>query len=329
MAAPQRRRIDLHSLPRFSDGWTFVYTEHSRVDREDNGIVLVDLHGRVPVPAAAISTLLCGPGTTVTHGAMTLLADHGCSVCWVGENSVRFYASGSGETRRSANLLHQASVWADPEARMRVIERMYRKRFNPPLSAGLTLQQLRGMEGVRVREGYASASRASGVTWQGRNYKAQDWNAADPVNRALSCANSCLYGLCHAAIVSIGLSPALGFIHTGNALSFVFDVADLYKMDVTVPLAFAAAKEGTDGIERRTRQLCRDAFFAHGLLNRLVPDIQQVLGLKSDTAETLVHAAGQDEIAALWDPAGNLPGGANYAPPSQDAAEGDEGGETS
>ncbi len=312
MAAPQKRRVDLHSLPRFEDGWTFLYTEHARVDREDNGIVLFDEQGKVPVPVAAISVLLCGPGASITHGAVSLLADHGCSIVWVGENGVRFYASGSGETRRSANLLHQAAQWANPDLHLEVVRKMYRRRFRPPPPEDMTLQQLRGLEGVRVRDAYAHASDESGVLWTGRTYKQQDWKAADPVNRALSCANSALYGLVHAAIVSTGFSPAIGFIHTGSGLSFVYDIADLYKLQVCVPIAFRIAKDGREDVERRTRQACRDAFFEHRLLARMVPEIQTVLGLKAEKAELLVHASGQDDVVGIWDPAGALPGGTNY-----------------
>lgn len=312
MAAPRGRRIDLHALPRFEDGWSFLYTERSRVDRDENGIVLVDEDGRVPVPAAAISVLMCGPGTSLSHAAVSLLADHGCSVVWVGENGVRYYAGGTGETRKSANLLHQASVWANPESRLEVVQRMYRLRFEPAPPANLTLQQLRGLEGVRVRDAYARASRETGVPWSGRSYKQQDWGSADPVNRALSAANACLYGLCHAAIVSTGFSPALGFIHTGSALSFVYDIADLYKIAITVPVAFQVVQEGVGDLERRTRQRCREAFFARRVLSRMVPDIQTVLGLRSEKVDLLVHGTGQDDVVGLWDPGGEVPGGVNY-----------------
>jgi len=104
---------------------------------------------------------------------------------------------------------------------------MYAMRFPDPLDPGLTLQQIRGKEGMRVRAAYARASEETGVPWHGRAYQQGAWAAADPVNRALSAANSCLYGICHAAIESAGFSPAIGFVHTGRMLSFVYDVADL------------------------------------------------------------------------------------------------------
>jgi CRISPR-associated protein Cas1 len=191
---------------------------------------------------------------------------------------------------------------------------MYARRFPEPLPPGLTLRQIRGREGVRVRDAYARASRATGVPWHGRSYSRGNWRAADPVNRALSCANSCLYGLCHAAIVAAGYSPALGFVHTGKMLSFVYDVADLYKADLTVPTAFETVAVGTHDLEGRVRRGCRDAFHAGRLLPRIVEDIQHVL----DVAPTGELDVGFDADAALpgglWDPeGGESVGGVNWA----------------
>lgn len=147
------------------------------------------------------------------------------------------------------------------------------------------MEQLRGFEGVRVREAYAKASRDSGVEWSGRSYDRTDWRSADPVNRALSCGNACLYGLCHAAILATGYSPAIGFIHTGKQLSFVYDIADLYKVELTIPIAFRIAKENPGNLERAVRLLCRDMFRETRLLQRIVPDIKRVFGIKDSDAE--------------------------------------------
>ena len=156
---------------------------------------------------------------------------------------------------------------------------MYRARFAEPLPAGLRLEQLRGREGIRVREAYAQAARHHGVTWNGRNYDRSDWEGADPVNRALSAANACLHGLVHAALLSSGYSPALGFIHQGKQLSFVYDIADLYKMELTVPVAFSVVAEGLPSLETQVRKRCRDAFTNLRLLQRIIPDVDRLLRL--------------------------------------------------
>ncbi len=211
---------------------------------------------------------------------------------------------------------------------MQVVLRMYEMRFEYPLSPDLSLEQVRGMEGVRVREAYAQASRETGIPWSGRAYKRGDWSAADPVNRALSTANACLYGLCHAAIVSTGFSPALGFLHTGKALSFVYDIADLYKVEITVPIAFKAVATGTASLESKVRRFCRAAFHKEKLLQRIVPDIQRVLGLRPDATLMVVHAQEDDAPGELWDPEkGSVAGGQNFAAEAgDDAGTDDDGG---
>lgn len=303
---------DLKLLPRFADGLTFLYVEHARVEQDLNAIVLVDKDGRVPVPVSALAVLMLGPGTSMTHAAMVACADNGCSVLFCGESGVRLYAHGLGETRRSANIMEQARVWADSSLHLQVVTRMYRMRFAERLDDRLTLEQIRGMEGVRVRDAYAKQSLRTGVRWAGRRYDG-NWAAADPVNRALSTANACLYGLCHAAIVSTGFSPALGFVHTGKALAFVYDVADLYKVGLTVPLAFECATGPLAGLESRVRFACRDSFRTHRLLERVVPDIQTALGMRPEPAH-LIDATELDPQSDLWDPEGEVPGGRNYAP---------------
>lgn len=314
---------DLQVLPRFADGLTYLYVEHVRVEQEARAIVLVDARGRVSVPIAALAVLMLGPGTSVTHAAIVTCADNGCSVLFCGEAGVRLYASGTGETRRAGNLLDQARAWADPGEHLRVVKRLYRMRFAEPVPEDATLEQLRGREGVRVRDTYARLARETGVVWRGRAYKTTDWSASDAVNRALSTANSCLYGLCHAAIVSTGFSTALGFIHTGKTLAFVYDVADLYKCDVTIPIAFECAKGSLDGLEGRVRRACRDRFRQSKLLERIVPDIQRALGLRADNVQLFDAAEDRDFIGQLWDPTGALAGGVNHgersaAPPADE-----------
>src|SRR5205823_3188667 len=196
---------------------------------------------------------------------------------WTGEEGVRFYAEGMGETRSARNLLRQARLCSDPRRRLDVVRRLYQMRFPEPLDESLSLQQIRGMEGIRVRRAYERASQETGLPWSGRSYRRDRWEVADPINRALSSANSCLYGICHAAIVSAGYSPGLGFIHTGKMLSFVYDVADLYKADTTIPLAFSTVAEGETNLESRIRRACRDVFQSERLLKRIIPDIERAL----------------------------------------------------
>jgi len=306
---------DLHILPKVRDSWSYLYVEHAKIDQEDKAIAVHDLEGKVPVPCATLSLLLLGPGTTITHSAIKTLADNGCLVAWSGEGAVRFYAMGMGETRSAGNLLRQSWLCSDPIRRLGVVRSMYEARFSGSLDKRLTIQQIRGKEGIRVREAYARASRETGVAWSGRSYQSQSWANADPINRALSCANSCLYGVCHAAIIAAGYSPALGFIHTGKMLSFVYDVADLYKATTTIPVAFSTVSEGSDALERRVRHACRDMFHGQRILQRIIPDIDRLLAVDAEAGEELPADFDADEAlpGGLWDPGGEVRGGTNYA----------------
>jgi len=296
---------------------SYLYVERAIVEQEAKGIMLYREDGAVAVPAAALGVLALGPGTRVTHAAIKFLADNGCSVIWVGEDMGRFYAQGQGETRSAARLLKQAQAVSIPKLHMEVVLRLYRFRFPEPLPQNLTLQQIRGREGVRVREAYAVASRETGVEWKGRNYNRGNWRDADPINRALSSGSSLLYGVCHAAIVSAGYSTALGFIHTGKQLSFVYDIADLYKATTVIPAAFAATAESPERVESRVRTALREQLRDIRLLENVVGDLHRLFqGLGDDGDATAEDDDAYSEDAAqpgrLWDPDGDVEGGTDH-----------------
>lgn len=297
---------DLHELPKLRDGLSYLYLEHGWVEQKHLSVEFINKDGRVMIPAAALAVLMLGPGTAITHAAVKALVDNGCSIVWTGEEAVRCYAQGHGETRKAYHFLRQAELASDPRQRIQVVLRMYRHRFGERLSPELSLEQIRGLEGVRVRTAYAEASRAYGVEWRGRSYDRQRWDNSDPVNRALSAANACLNGLCHAGIVSGGYSPALGFIHTGKQMSFVYDIADLYKVELTIPLAFRTVAESTDDVEARVRRACRESFREARLLERILPDIDGLLGI---TPELLAAAEAADSDPGLPEPLWSLPAG--------------------
>jgi len=286
---------DLHELPKLRDSLSYLYVEHAILDQKDSAIQFINKEGRTMIPIAALCVLMLGPGTSITHAAVKALADNGCTVVWTGEDVTRCYACGTGETRKAYHLLRQAELASNNDKRMQVVVRMYEKRFGHKLDPGLSIEQIRGMEGARMRQAYALASLDYKVAWNGRCYDRADWGKGDPVNRALSAANALLNGLCHAAIVSGGYSPALGFVHTGKQLSFVYDIADLYKTEVTIPIAFKMAAEASTQVEQRVRAACRVKFKEVKLLNRILPDIDELLGIRTDEFVT----TGDSD----WDPA--------------------------
>lgn len=270
---------------------------------------------------------MLGPGCNVSHQAMVLLADSGATAIWTGERGVRFYAAGRSLARSSRLIEAQARLVSNRRSRLRVAREMYAMRFEGEDTTQLTMQQLRGREGARVRRVYRESSDTYGVEWSQREYKPDDFTSSDEINQALSAAHACLYGIVHAAIVGLGCSPALGFVHTGHDLSFVYDVADLYKAEVTIPLAFRTVGEinGTwssdsedvpeveldrtdlPGIVRRR---VRDEVKDGKLLSRCVRDIRKLLLPESLTDEE----QGEDaDILTLWDEtSGRVAAGTSY-----------------
>lgn len=274
---PGMVRPELQDLPQVKDRLTFLYLERCQLSRQDSAITVLDEEGIIHIPAAAISVLLLGPGTTVTHRAMELIGDAGVSVVWVGERGVRYYAGGRPLTHRSGLLIRQAALVSDKKQHLQVVRKMYQLRFPGEDISQLTLPQLRGREGARVREVYRRASEEWGVEWNGRVYEPEDFSAGDAVNQALSAGHVCLYGLAHAVIAAMGCAPGLGFVHVGHEKSFVYDVADLYKAEVTIPIAFAIAAEQPEDLPAVVRRRVRDAMVEQHILERMVHDIKYLL----------------------------------------------------
>jgi CRISP-associated protein Cas1 len=265
------------------DRSALVFIERAQLDVVDGAFVAIDANGvRTHVPIGGVACLLLEPGVRVSHAAIALAARAGTLLVWVGEGAVRLYSAGRPGGERADKLLWQAQIALDEAARLRVVRKMYEMRFGEAAPQRRSIDQLRGIEGVRVRETYKLLARQHGVAWAGRDYDVSDWAGGDLPNRCLSAATACLHGLCEAAVLAAGYSPAIGFLHTGKALSFVYDIADLWKLDTVVPEAFRIAGMAQKGRlslpeERAVRQACRDAFRRSGLLAKIIPQIEEVL----------------------------------------------------
>lgn len=294
---PGMEKPSIQELPQIGDRLSFLYLEHCQISREDSAILVRDTNGTVRIPAAAISTLLLGPGTNLTHRAIELIGDAGVGIVWVGENVVRFYASGRPLTHRSHLLVRQAEMVSNQRLHLQVVRKMYQIRFPDEDTSGLTTQQLRGREGSRVRKAYKAASEKWGVEWKGRNYDPNNFSGGDTVNQALSAGNACLYGLAHAVITALGCSSGLGFIHVGHECSFVYDIADLYKAEITIPIAFEIAAADPEDLPGEVRRRVRDEIASTHLLERMVKDIRFLL-LKEDEKEKNIPEV---DVTYLWD----------------------------
>lgn len=301
-------------LPRIGDSLSFLYIDVARIVQDDTGVKalfqLDDEQRRVALPTAALGCLLLGPGVSITSRALATLARHGTTVVCTGAAGVRCYAANVPDSLPTRWLELQARAWADDTERAAVARRMYLRRFGETAPANATIAQLRGMEGQRMKAFYRLCAQQNGLRPFKRSYSPEDWDSQDPVNRALSAANTCLYGIVHAAINAIGCSPGLGFIHTGTSHSFVYDIADLYKTELTIPLAFSLYDAADpDGQARRS---FRDGLRLFRLLPRVVADIQTLLDPDDGTRAQDAQEA-TEELVDLWDPDfGRLPGGTNY-----------------
>lgn len=271
------------------------------VHRESNAITATDERGTVHVPAASLGALLFGPGVQVSHPAMMLLAESGSTAVWVGERGVRYYAHGRSLARSSVLLQAQAELVSNRLSRLRVARQMYAMRFPGEDTAALTMQQLRGREGARVRRCYRDQAAAHGIDWGRRRYDPDDFASGDPVNQALSAANSALYGVAHAVIVALGCSPGLGFVHTGHVRSFVYDIADLYKAELSIPCAFEVALGGYPDVGSETRRAMRDRFHDGALLDRCASDIKHLLLADEPGGAAASDADEQEDVVRLWD----------------------------
>lgn len=267
----------LQPLP-MKDRVSMIFIQYGQIDVLDGAFVVIDKNGvRTHIPVGSVACIMLEPGTRVSHAAIRLAALVGTLLVWVGESGVRLYASGQPGGARADRLLYQARLALDDELRLAVVRKMYEVRFGEPAPQRRSVEQLRGIEGARVRETYKLLAKQYGVQWRARNYDRKQWDAADVPNRCLSAATACLYGITEAAVLAAGYAPAVGFIHTGKPLSFVYDIADLFKFDSVVPIAFRIAASSPRDPEREVRLACRDQFRSSKILGKIIPMIEQVL----------------------------------------------------
>ena len=272
---------------------SFVFLEKGRIDVIDSAFVLVDKNGiRTQVPIGKIACVMLEPGTRVSHAAAKLAAQTGTLLVWVGEAGVRLYSAGQPGGARSDRLLWQAAAAIDETARLNVVRKMYELRFGKKAPSRRSVNQLRGIEGARVKKMYKRMAQQYGIEWKGRRYDPKDWSQGDVANRCLSAATACLYGVTEAAILAAGFAPAIGFIHTGKPRSFVFDIADIFKFDTVVPIAFQTAKKAPAHPASAVRHACRDKFRKERVLRELIPTIKEVL----EASELEMPKPGADQV---------------------------------
>lgn len=310
MTTPNEVPLDRLLLPRMEDRLSFLYVERAVVNRDGNALTIQDSRGTVHVPATQLSVVLLGPGTKVTYAAMALLGDAGTSAVWVGEKGVRYYAHGRPAAKTSRFAEAHARLWSNQRSRLRCARAMYSMRFPGEDVATLTMSQLRGREGARMKKVYAAEARRTGVAWRRRDYDPNDFESGDPINKALTEASAALYGIAHAVIIGLGFIPSLGIVHTGTDRAFVYDIADLYKAEIAIPAAFDAVAASPDGDELNVRRRVRDKVVGAKLMQRMARDLQTLMEIPTEDAYS-------DVDLMLWSELEVISAGVNWSSESQ------------
>ena len=251
--------IKRETLPRISEKYPFIYLERGRLEIDDSSLKWIDAEGdRIRLPAATIAAIFLGPGTSVTHEAVKTAAAANCSLCWVGEDSLLFYAAGYGPTANTRSMLRQARLAAHPKHSLSVARAFFARRFPDADLEGKTLQEMMGMEGLRVRSLYEEKARQYNVGWKGRSFCPGNFELSDVTNQILTATNAALYGILCSCVHALGYSPHLGFIHSGSPLPFIYDLADLYKGELCIDLAFSL----TLNLAGEYNKVCRVGIFS-------------------------------------------------------------------
>lgn len=271
-------KINRDTLPQVKDKYPFVYLEYGRLEVDDSSIKWINCEGDVvAIPVATISCILLGPGTTLTHAAVKTATSANCSMAWVGEDSLLFYAAGFLPTANTRNLRRQLQFAGNPKKSLETARKLFAYRFPDAELAGKTLKQMMGMEGHRVRALYLKKAEHYQVGWKGRQYTLGKFELGDITNQILTSCNAALYGIICSVVHSLGYSPHAGFIHSGSPLPFIYDLADLYKEQLTIDLAFAATIEmGGKYNKQRVASLFRERVIKADLMDKLPTDITRI-----------------------------------------------------
>lgn len=235
--------------------------------------------GDYAIPYQMVSCFLMEPGTSVSHDALRILARHGCGLVAVGEGGVRYYASLPAGPGRSAWARRHARIWADPEARIELVLKMYAWRLGEQLDVR-DLNALRGIEGARVKESYKQLAQKFGIRWRSRRYDREDPEASDRPNRAINHASSAVKAAAMVAVAATGTLPQLGFIHEDSGLAFALDIADLFREEILLPIAFGGVqdhdKHPDQPLERLVRRRAVQVLRREKVVAKMIDRIQEL-----------------------------------------------------
>ena len=271
-----------------ADRHGLVWLERGRLEVVDGCLRFVTAGGTelaagdYQIPHQSLSIILLGPGSSVTHDALRLLARHGCALAAIGEGGVRYYTAPPLLPDTSALARQQVALWADTKTRIEVARAMFALRFGEIVRTR-DIEVLRGQEGARIKRSYQLAADTYGIEWKGRRYDRQNPNSGDHPNQAINHAASAMRSAAAIAVASVGAIPQLGFIHEDSGQSFVLDIADLYRHNVTLEIAFGAVKIADDKqpLERMVRQRAARIFRQKKIIPSMIDNIKSLLERKA------------------------------------------------
>jgi CRISPR-associated protein Cas1 len=278
-----------------ADRHGLLWLEYGRLSVEDGTLRFAAARsetleaGDYAIPYQAVSMILLGPGTSLTHDVLRLAARHGVLIAAVGEGGVKCYTAPPMGQGRSAVARAHAVCWADPKLRLDTARRLYAWRFGRVLPHR-DIETLRGIEGARMKEAYKLVAQRFGIEWQGRRYDRANPNATDLPNQAINHAATFVEAAADVAVAAVGALPPLGFVHEDSSNAFTLDLADLYRVDVTLPLAFGAVKalgEGKTGsLEREVRSRAAQEFRRRKLIPMMIDRTKELFDVDDDHRDT-------------------------------------------
>lgn len=271
--------ITKDTIPQIKERYPFIYLEHGRLEIDDSSVKWIDAnYNIVRLPIASILSILLGPGTSITHEAIKVCASANCTISWVGADTLIYYANGISPTSDTRIMRNQVQLALNPKKRLAIARRMFSFRFTDVDINDKSLSQLKGLEGIRVKQSYEKFAEKYQVGWTGRRYIPGKFIMSDITNKILTASNTALYAIILSSIITLGYSPYFGFVHTGSPLPFVYDIADLYKEKLTIELSFQLTKELGGEYNRETvANEFIDKILELKILKRISKDISYIL----------------------------------------------------
>ena len=254
-----------------------IYIDQAEIKQKDFSVVATSHDIDFDLPIANLVCLMLGPGTSITHRAVEQIAQYGCSIVWCGENINLYYALGQPLTKSSKNIIMQMNAHESKVSKLNVIRKMYEIRYTDMKLKSKSADELMGIEGLHVQNTYRTLSEKYGIHWNGRMYNEIPFSEQDSINKAITSGNQLLYAIIASIVNAIGYSTAIGFIHTGKMMSFVYDISDLYKESIILPTIFEfTSTYSGNSIENDIKRHLYNKITEVNIIDKVINDISTI-----------------------------------------------------